>query len=159
MGRAANRLIAAGLAAAVLPGTAAASGCAPPAVLRFAPGSSGADVTGGVPRGERDCYVLQASRGQTLSLSQPADDNPADDNPADDNPADNNIVLQIYRPPWKIVPTATGWTFDGIALPGTEETRDTREWTGPLPVDGRYLLVVGTSRGGGTYRVRIQIRR
>lgn len=126
------------------PCDAAAEGCAPPAIVHFAPGASAAEVDGGLPRGARDCYVLQAGKGQALAISQPG-------------PADDNIVFQVYQAPWTIRHTEDGWGFGGNALPGTEETRDTTAWTGTLPADGRYLLVVGTSRGGGTYRLRIAI--
>lgn len=126
------------------PCVAAAEGCAPPETVHFAPGASAAEVAGGVPRGDRDCYVLEGRKTQTLAVTQP-------------DPADDNIVFQIYRAPWTIRRTEAGWGFGGGPLPGTEETRDTRAWTGTLPASGRYLLVVGTSRGGGTYRLRIEI--
>jgi hypothetical protein len=127
------------------PCVASAEGCAPPAIVRFAPGTSAAEVDGGLPRGARDCFVLQAGKGQTLAVTQP-------------DPVDDNIVFQIYQAPWTIRHAEAGWSFGGKALPGTEETRDASAWTGTLPAGGRYLLVVGTSRGSGTYRLRIEIR-
>ncbi len=113
--------------------------------MHFAPGAGAAEVDGGLPRGARDCYVLQAHKGQTLAITQP-------------DPADDNVVFQVYQAPWTIRRTEAGWGFGGSPLPGTDETRDTSAWTGTLPASGRYLLVVGTSRGGGTYRLRIAIR-
>ncbi len=97
-----------------------------------------------MPRGDRDCFVLEARKGQSLAITQPA-------------PVDDNIVFQLYRPPWAIHRTEDVWGFSGSALPGAGETQDASTWSGTLPVSGRYLLVVGTSRGGGAYRLRIEI--
>ena len=143
--RVAVRFVALAGVLALAPCLASAAGCASPANVRFAAGASATELEGGVPRGERDCFVLQGRNEQRLAITQP-------------NPVDDNIVFQIYQPPWTIRRTDAGWAFGGIALPGSEETRDTRAWTGALPASGRYLLVVGTSRGGGTYRLRIEIR-
>jgi hypothetical protein len=130
---------------ALVSGAASAAGCAPPVPVHFAPGAGIAEVDGGLPRGARDCYVLQASLGQSLAVTQP-------------DPADDNVVFQIYRSPWTVRRAEAGWSFAGTPLPGAEETRDTRTWTGRVPATGRYLLVIGTSRGGGTYRLRIAIQ-
>jgi hypothetical protein len=46
----------------------------------------------------------------------------------------------------------------GTALPGTAEGEDARHFSGALPATGAYLLVVGTSRGSGEYRLRVEIR-
>jgi hypothetical protein len=124
---------------------AVATGCDTPTSVQFAHGAATAEVEGGLPRGARDCYVLEARKGQTLAITQP-------------DPADDNIVFQLYQAPWTIRRTQAGWGFGGVPLPGTEETRDTRAWTGKLPANGRYLLVIGTSRGSGTYRLRIEVR-
>jgi len=132
------------LALWLAPCPAAAAGCASPAAIHFAPGASAAEVAGGVPRGDRDCFVLEGRKGQSLAITQPA-------------PVDDNIVFQLYRPPWAIHRTEDVWGFSGSALPGAGETQDASTWSGTLPVSGRYLLVVGTSRGGGAYRLRIEI--
>jgi hypothetical protein len=54
--------------------------------------SPGCEITlsGGIPRGERDCYTLGARQGQILKVEQ-------------SNKPDANIVFQIYQPPWRIV--------------------------------------------------------
>jgi hypothetical protein len=133
------------LALAFAPCASQAERCASPAVVRFAPGTRAGEVNGEVPRGERDCYVMKAGKGQTLSITQP-------------NPVDDNIVFQIYQAPWTIRRTGAGWGVGGIPLPGTEETRDASTWSGTLPAAGQYLLVIGTSRGGGLYHLRIEIQ-
>lgn len=88
--------------------------------------------------------MLEARKGQSLAITQP-------------HPVDDNIVFQLYRPPWTIHRTDDIWGFGGSALPGAGEAQDASTWTGTLPEGGRYLLVVGTSRGGGEYRLRIEI--
>jgi hypothetical protein len=37
-------------------------------------------------------------------------------------------------------------------------TQKATERTGVLPATGAYLLILGTSRGGGEYHVRVEIR-
>ena len=113
--------------------------------MRFPAGATAAELTGGIPRGDRDCYTIGARAGQTLSLTQP-------------HPVDDNIVFQLYQPPWQVEQDADGPNVTGKALPGAGEGQDAREWSGRLPVNGTYLLVLGTTRGGGEYRVRLQIR-
>ena len=50
-----------------------------------------------------------------------------------------------------------GVTVDGSALPGANEGDDARAFSGIFPASGAYLLVVGTSRGGGSYRLNVRI--
>jgi hypothetical protein len=124
---------------------AAEASCSPPRPVRFAPGSVSAELSGGVPRGERDCFSISAGQGQHLAVSQV-------------NPVDDNIVIQLYRPPWKISTGEDGLSVAGGALPGAGDGDDAAKWSGALPVRGTYLLVVGTSRGSGEYHLRVEIR-
>jgi len=124
---------------------AAQAACPPAKPVRFAAGASGATVAGGIPRGQRDCYTLNARQGQTLRVDQA------------DTP-DTNIVFQLYSPPWRIDGTPDDPALRGTALPGTAEGQDARRFSGTLPVSGDYLLVVGTSRGSGEYRLTVSIR-
>ena len=123
---------------------AAEAACPPAKPVRFAPGASGITLNGGIPRGERDCYTLSARKGQVLTVEQ------------SDAP-DTNIVFQIYRPPWRIVGAPDQMAVGGTALDGTAEGEDARRFSGPLPATGSYLLVLGTSRGSGEYRLRVEI--
>ena len=68
---------------------------------------------------------------------------------------DSNIVFQLYQPGWKITP---GPDLSGDALKGAADGDDARAWSGKLPAKGNYLLVVGTTRGGGEYNLRVEIR-
>jgi hypothetical protein len=118
--------------------------CPPAKPVHFAAGASEITLSGGIPRGERDCYTLRARQGQILTVEQ------------SDTP-DTNIVFQIYQPPWRIVGLPDQMAVGGTTLPGTAEGEDARRFSGALPATGDYLLVVGTSRGSGEYRLRIAI--
>lgn len=118
--------------------------CPPAKPVRFAAGASEITLSGGIPRGERDCYTLRARQGQILTVEQ------------SDTP-DTNIVFQIYQPPWRIVGSPDQMAVGGRTLPGTAEGEDARRFSGALPATGDYLLVLGTSRGSGEYHLRMAI--
>jgi hypothetical protein len=135
-------------AVAMLLASAAApvmASCHDPKPIRFAPGTTAAELTGSIARGERECLTLAARTGQRLTVTQT-------------DLGEGNIVLELYRPRWTVVPSADGTVVRGRALEGAGEGRDAREWRGRLPTTGAYLLVIGTSRGGGEYKVRVEVR-
>lgn len=132
--------LAAGLAA---PHTAIGD-CDRPAAVRFPAGVFATELTGGVPRGERDCFTIQAGAGQKLAVTQRS-------------APDNNIVFQLYRPGWRIKRGPDGTNVLGATLHGAGEADDAWTWSGSLPANGEYLIVVGATRGGGEYRIRIEI--
>jgi hypothetical protein len=72
-------------------------------------------------------------------------------------PEGSNIVLQIYAPPWTITQGTDGIRVNGRALPGAAEGDDAKAWAGRLPASGSYLLVLGTTWGGGDYRLHLGI--
>jgi hypothetical protein len=115
-----------------------AAACPPAKPVHFAAGASEITLSGG-------CYTLRARQGQILTVEQ------------SDTP-DTNIVFQIYHPPWRIVGSPDQMAVGGTTLPGTAEGEDARRFSGTLPATGDYLLVVGTSRGSGGYRLRVEIR-
>jgi hypothetical protein len=45
----------------------------------------------------------------------------------------------------------------GIALKGADDGDDAMAWSGTLPQTGRYLIVVGGTRGNASYRLEIAI--
>ena len=145
MGRAGLRHFAAAAVLLALAAVPAVAGCDKPAPIRFAPGASAADLTGGLARGDRDCFTISARTGQRMTVTQT-------------DRGEGNIVLQLYRPPWTIAPSPDGPVVRGTVLKDAEEGRDAGEWSGRLPTTGPYLLVLGTSRGGGEYRVRVEVR-
>ncbi|MGH6844072.1 MAG: hypothetical protein ACRECU_04995 [Methylocella sp.] len=117
-----------------------AATCDAPAPVTFRPGAFAADVTGGVPRGLADCWTVQARAGQRVSAKVTS--------------PEHNVVFQIYQPGWT---TAEGAPA-GQTLPGAGEGQDASVFSGILPETGTYLFVLGTTRGGGDYRLRVKIR-
>jgi hypothetical protein len=130
------------IASAAAPATAS---CYDPKPIRFAPSTTAAELTGSIARGERECFTITARTGQRMTVTQT-------------DLGEGNIVLQLYRPRWTVVPSPDGTVVRGRALEGAGEGSDAREWTGRLPATGAYLIVIGTSRGGGEYKVRVGVR-
>ncbi len=138
-------VLAAFIAGAVSPGVAMAAPCDNPSPVKFPTGSSQTEIAGGLARGDRACWTLDARHGQRMVIRQ-------------QNGKDSNIAIQIYRPGWSLVHSSEGIRVQGRALPGAAEGKDARNWSGTLPATGIYLLVLGTTWGGGSYRIRIEIR-
>src|SRR5437667_125733 len=92
-------------------------------------------------RFEFDVYCFLASRsstrkkekaGQTLNVSISSDE--------------NNAVFQIYSPGEK------------QTLSGAGETDDAMNWSGKVPADGEYVIVVGPTRGNATYKLTYSLK-
>ena len=98
--------------------------------VKFRKGATSASYKNAVIRGERDTYVLGAKGGQLMSVSITS--------------LENNAVFQIRGP---------GGYLRG-AGPGT----DRRSWSGQLPANGKYRVIVGPTRGNATYTVTFAIR-
>jgi hypothetical protein len=99
--------------------------------IRFARGSSSATVRGTVVRGDRDRYYLAAKKGQTMSVKITSEE--------------DNAVFQIYLP------------GEEKALPGAEDGDDAKDWSGELPSDAEYVIVVGGTRGNASYSLKVSI--
>ena len=99
--------------------------------IRFAKGSSSATVSGTVVRGDRDRYYVGAKKGQTMSVKITSEE--------------DNAVFQIYLPD------------EEKALPGAGDGDDATNWSGELPADAEYVIVVGGTRGNATYKLRVAI--
>jgi len=99
--------------------------------IQFARGSSSASVEGGVIRGERDRYYLGAKKGQTMSVKITSEE--------------DNAVFQVYLP------------GEEDALPGAGDGDDAKDWSGELPRDAEYIIVVGGTRGNASYRLKVSI--
>jgi hypothetical protein len=113
--------------------------------IRFPPSSNSTVIEQSVIRGERDLYYLTAKAGQTLAVSLAA--------------LENNAVFAIYQPGYEVTPGEDGLTaIKGAALAGAGESDDAMVWEGTLPVSGKYLIVVGGTRGNATYGFKITIR-
>lgn len=139
-------LLAAALLCALAPAPAPALGQAEPQVqpIRFARGSSGAEVSGTVVRGERALFSLEARAGQTLTARITA--------------PEGNAVFQLWHP-GAVPRQQDGMAMvEGTALPGAGEGEDARSWSGRLPASGAYLIVVGGTRGNAQFRLSVAVR-
>ena len=97
--------------------------------VRFARGRTTTVIKDAVVRGTRDRYILRASRGQTLTVHITS--------------LEDNAVFDIHR-------LGSSQTLDGA--------QETMDWTGELPRNGDYVIVVGGTRGNATYTLEITIR-
>lgn len=119
--------------------------CSRPPAISFRKGANFTTVSGGVVRAESICYTVEARAGQSLKVSVRS--------------PDRNVVVTVYRPGYRVEASADGPDFKGAALPGAGDEDEAVRVDARLPVDGRYLLVLGTTRGGGgEYRMRIGVR-
>ncbi len=108
--------------------------------IRFNSGSSAAVVKESVVRGERDFYHLTAKAGQNMEIRIDS--------------VEKNAVFQIYKPGHKIGADE----IEGETLPDAGETDDATQWKGELPVTGKYLFVIGGTRGNATYELKVTVR-
>lgn len=99
--------------------------------IQFARGSSSATVNGAVIRGERDRFYLGAKKGQTMSVKITSEE--------------DNAVFQVYLP------------GEEEALSGAADGDDAKDWSGELPRDAEYVIVVGGTRGNATYSLKVSI--
>ncbi len=113
--------------------------------IHFAPGKNSTMVKQSVIRGERDQYTLTAKAGQKMAVSLAA--------------LENNAALTIYQPGYRAGKDADGiLEVKGETLKGAGEGDDATAWQGELPKSGKYLIVVGPTRGNATYQLKISIR-
>jgi hypothetical protein len=107
--------------------------------IKFARGKSSATLENSVVRGDRDFYTFEARAKQTLSLKITS--------------IENNAVFDLYAPGAKIKKVDGYYEVAGREL-ATEQTSR----KGPLPASGKYLIVVGGTRGNATYKLTVAIR-
>lgn len=100
--------------------------------VRFARGTSSTTIRGGVMRGDRDRYLVGARAGQTMTVKITS--------------LEKNAVFQIY------------FSGEQESLPGAGETDDATRWSGRLPADNEYVIVVGGTRGNASYTLTISIK-
>jgi hypothetical protein len=100
--------------------------------VRFAKGTSSITIREAVVRGDRDRYYVGAKAGQRMSVKITS--------------TEKNAVFQIY--------------FHGEeeSLPGAGDGDDATNWSGQLPIDNEYVIVVGGTRGNATYALTISIK-
>jgi hypothetical protein len=100
--------------------------------VRFAKGASSTTIRNAVVRGDQDRYYIGAKAGQTMTVKITS--------------TEKNAVFQIY--------------FHGEeeSLPGAGDGDDAMNWSGKLPIDNEYVIVVGGTRGNATYALTISIK-
>ncbi len=69
-----------------------------------------------------------------------------------------NAVFQIFAPGATLEENTSIVQVNGSALTGAGEGDDAARWSGALPKSGRYLVVVGPTRGNATYRLTVAIK-
>jgi hypothetical protein len=99
--------------------------------VKFAKGRSSATMSGAVIRGDRDTYILGAKGGQLMSVKITS--------------LEKNAAFEIIAP-------------DGEYLTDIRESEDAFSWSGSLPVDGDYRIVVGGTRGNASYKLTVSIK-
>ena len=99
--------------------------------VHFAPGTSSTTIKGTVIRGENDRYYIGAKAGQKMTVKVTS--------------TEKNAVFQIY--------------FHGEeeSLPGAGDGDDATNWSGELPIDNEYVIVVGGTRGNASNTLTISI--
>ena len=100
--------------------------------VRFARGTSSATIHGAVVRGDRDRYYVSAKRGQTMSVKITS--------------REDNAAFEIY------------FSGEQESLEGAGEEDDATNWSGELPADNDYVIVVGGTRGNASYTLKISIK-
>lgn len=100
--------------------------------VRFAKGTSSITIREAVVRGDRDRYYIGAKAGQTMTVKITS--------------TEKNAVFQIL--------------FHGEeeSLPGASDGDDAMNWSGKLPIDNEYVIVVGGTRGNANYALTISIK-
>ena len=89
-------------------------------------------VSGSVIRGERARHTVNAKAGQTLEVNVTSEE--------------DNAVFQIYLPAEK------------ATLPGAGGMDDAKKFSGKVPTDGEYVIVVGPTRGNATYKLSYSVK-
>ena len=112
--------------------------------VKFPSGSNSALIEESVIRGESDQYFLTAKAGQKMEVSITA--------------LEKNAAFAIYQPGYKAGKDADGiLEIKGTSLKGAGEGDDATAWKGVLPSSGKYLILVGGTRGNATYKLKISI--
>jgi hypothetical protein len=99
--------------------------------IKFASGEVSAILKDSVIRGTRDIYVLDAQKGQVMTVKISS--------------VEKNAVFDILAP--------ASMTGQRIKL-----KQEATAWTGKLPESGDYQIVVGGTRGNAKYSLTVSIK-
>ncbi|MGA7937266.1 MAG: hypothetical protein WCA35_27190 [Kovacikia sp.] len=99
--------------------------------IQFAPGKDYAILRDAVIRGTRDTYLLDAQRGQIMTVKIES--------------VENNAVFDIAAPPNRLRQHRI-------------LQQEAVSWSGKLSDSGDYQIIVGPTRGNATYRLKVLIQ-
>lgn len=97
--------------------------------VRFQRGKNSAVLKGAVVRGTQDRYIVGAKNGQTITVKVTS--------------IEKNANFTVY------------FSGEQESLKDSEEATN---WTGKLPADNNYVIVVAPTRGNATYTLTITIK-
>jgi hypothetical protein len=112
--------------------------------IRFPRGKSSTTIEESVLLSERDVYFLTANAKQTLEIKISS--------------VEDNAVFEVYTPGSTVAEKDGLTEVNGETLPGAGDTEEIRSWKGVLPVSGKYVIVVGGTRGNATYKLHVAVR-
>jgi hypothetical protein len=117
--------------------------CAAPVALMFSPGAVSIVVNNAVIRGEIKCYTFEARNGQhaKIFIQSPGD----------------NAAFAFYPPGWKVATQDGVPLIEGASYAGTADGDDAKHWSGYLSGRGRQLIAVGSTWGGASYTLTVEI--
>ena len=128
-----------------MPIASEAASCSPPSEIHFARGSWTSTVSDAIARGDIACWTVQARRGQSIHVRITS--------------PEQNAVFQIYRPGWTIGDDQNSAPrISGTTMVRAGDGDDTKDWAGKLGDKGRFLIVVGATRGGAPYRLNLVVK-
>ncbi|NNE99244.1 MAG: hypothetical protein HKN25_09530 [Pyrinomonadaceae bacterium] len=99
-------------------------------VVKFKKGSTSGSYKNSVVRAESHTYVLGAAKGQKMAVKL--------------NALEDNAVFYIKTP-------------SGGFLDGATKNEPTDNFSGPLPANGKYRIVVSPTRGNATYNINFNV--
>jgi hypothetical protein len=99
--------------------------------IKFARGESSATVESSIARGETYSYLVKASKDHWMVVTIMS--------------IEDNAVFQVIN------------KKTGDYLPGAGEGSDIKRWEGYLPSSGDYKIIVGSTRGGAEYTLKVTI--
>lgn len=112
--------------------------------IHFAKGKNSTIIERTIVRGESGYYHFTAKAGQMLGL--------------DLSSVEDNAVFAVYKPGYSLMDADDFVEVEGEALNGASTYDQASHWMGELPVSGKYLIVVGATRGNASYKLKMMIK-
>ena len=109
--------------------------------IHFPAGKSSATISDGVERGASATYSFGAKAGQKAEIVLSS--------------VENNGVFSIYLPGAATKTGDSGIDVQGPTIAGTDA--GVTKWSGDLPKDGNYIILVAGTRGNVDYDLKISI--